>query len=206
MFKDKNLEYYIRNGETVAEKKNKKDYNKKVLTRNQKNLVNEEFLDTFLKLHPGNREFRAERTIREFNDFLVNKVLNTREGVELPYHLGILITIVYPNKNNPLNIIKSIDHNKEIQYTNMESDGYGTRILYITSQASRTFKYVKFWGFKPTPEVNKQLGETFKRQWKLYAVVSNIMFSSALFTKKKRVVQAKTFEERANKDYNPLEW
>jgi len=176
----------------------------KNLERDTKNLVTGKLIKEFVKQNPKDCGVKYKEELLEFNDYLLDRVLDLREGVELPGYCGILVVIAYPSKFNHINIVKTVKEGTKITYANNESDGYHCRLCFITHDCSKHFKKVKYWGFQATKELNEKLSQTFKKQWKKYAVVSNLMYTRSLYAEKRKKRTKAIAILKSN--YNPLEW
>ena len=168
-----------------------------------KNIVDKQFISTFLKDNPGSEKYDIKGILFDFNKKLSDIIIRTRDGIELPNNLGSMFTITYPKKDNRVNILRSKELCSVVTYTNAECDGYQCRIVHVTDQVKTRNKYSKFWGFTPSRDTNKQLSIVYPTQWKIYVLVANILFASGALRRKRGAQESAREHQRIElKTYN----
>jgi hypothetical protein len=172
----------------------------------EKEIVDWDFINDFLNLYPELEGKNIKKILYNFNEYIANVVMNTREGISLPYFMGDIITVVYPAKGNTYNINKSVETGTVVTYTNMQSDGYNCRIMYSISKVTYRFKYARYWGFEPSDKFRKAQSISYPPQWKKFVVIPNTRFANEIYRKPKNLMYADKMRKEELKTYDPLKW
>lgn len=152
------------------------------------NFTNVEFYKKFIQDNPKYASLSVEKfkeIISTFNGLIWKKVIDTREGVELPEQLGYLFIGTCPRKKSNVNFNKSALLGQKIQNQNWESDQYLAKIFYTNFETKYRFKYHELWGFTGIRDFKRTLGQTYPQEWKKYLMVDNMVRVSRIFRKQK---------------------
>lgn len=152
------------------------------------NFTNVEFYKKFIQDNPKYASLSVEKfkeIINTFNGLIWKKVIDTREGVELPEQLGYLFIGTCPRKKSNVNFNKSALLGQKIQNQNWESDQYLAKIFYTNFETKYRFKYHELWGFTGIRDFKRTLGQTYPQEWKKYLMVDNMVRVSRIFRKQK---------------------
>lgn len=170
-------------------KYNKPDLNAPRYRPKKLNLTNIEMYEKFLQENP---KF-SSLTIKQFKDIITSfngkiwhRVIDSRDGVELPEQLGFIFIGTCPRKNsdNP-NYKVSNQYGQKIQNQNWESDQYVAKIFYTNFETKYRFKHHEMWGFKGLRDFKRTVAKTYPTEWKKYVQVDNLLKVSLLFRKQK---------------------
>jgi len=174
----------------VATKYNKPDLNAPRYRPKKLNLTNQEVYSQFLEQNP---RFASSLTVTQFKDVIKsfngkiwNKVIESRDGVELPEQLGFIFIGTCPRKHNDNpNYKVSNQYGQKIQNQNWESDQYVAKIFYTNFETKYRFRHHEMWGFTGLRDFKRTVAKTYPTEWKKYVQVDNLVKVSLLFRKQK---------------------
>jgi hypothetical protein len=173
----------------VATKYKQPDLNAPRYRPKKLNLTNSNVYNQFVQENPRFSSLTAtqfKEVISSFNGKIWNKVIESRDGVELPEQLGYLFIGTCPRKqgDNP-DFRKSNQYGKKIQNQNWESDQYVAKIFYTNFETKYRFKHHEMWGFTGLRDFKRTVAKTYPQEWKKYVQVDNLVKVSLLFRKHK---------------------
>jgi hypothetical protein len=150
------------------------------------NLTNIDFYNQFVKDNPkysslSHNDFK--KIISTFNGRIWEKVIQERDGVELPEQLGYLFIGTCPRKKSNVDFDKSARYGVKLQNQNWESDNYTAKIFYTNFETKYKFKHNDLWGFVGVRDFKRNVGKTYPKEWKKYLMVDNMTKVSRLFRK-----------------------
>lgn len=153
------------------------------------NLTNSNVYNQFVQENPRFSSLTAtqfKEVVSTFNGKIWNKVIESRDGVELPEQLGYLFIGTCPRKqgDNP-DFRKSNQYGRKIQNQNWESDQYVAKIFYTNFETKYRFKHHEMWGFTGLRDFKRTVAKTYPQEWKKYVQVDNLVKVSLLFRKHK---------------------
>jgi len=176
------------------------------LIRDIKKVIDDKFTEEFHSNHPKSNGVLLEPILYKFNKHLGSVITSTREGVELPFLMGFMFTVSFKKNMNRVNIDMTEQEQVPVTYTNLETDGYQCRVMYITCKSGAKFKNIKYWGFDLSKEFKKDLSIAYPKNWKIFPVVNNPLFSSTLVTTSAQLRKMENTNKERVKVYNPLKW
>jgi hypothetical protein len=147
-------------------------------------ILNREFYSTFRKAHPEvnltNKQIREIISIA--GDLFQEKVIERRDGVELPEQLGhIFIGSTAETKSGNIDYKRSIELGKKVRHKNYETDGLTAKIFYTNFGSNYRFRFHKLWKFKPVRQFSERVGKTYPEKYAKYIRVECTMKISHLF-------------------------
>lgn len=150
------------------------------------NLTNIDFYNQFVKDNPkysslSHHDFK--KIISTFNGRIWQKVIQERDGVELPEQLGYIFIGTCPRKKSNVDFDKSAKYGIKLQNQNWESDNYTAKIFYTNFETKYKFKHNDLWGFVGIRDFKRNVGKTYPKEWKKYLMVDNMTKVSRLFRK-----------------------
>lgn len=148
------------------------------------NLTNRMFYDQFVEEHPKMAALGVDKfkeVISVYNGRIWEKVIEERDGVELPEQLGFLFIGTCPRKKDNVDHKKSGLYGIKIQNQNWESDHYIAKIFYTNFENKYRFKHHELWGFTGVRDFKRMVGKTYPAEWKKYVMVDNLVRVSRLF-------------------------
>ena len=173
----------------MAIKYNKPDLNAPRYRPKKLNLTNQDVYQKFVDENPRFASLTVTQfkdVIKSFNGKIWNKVIESRDGVELPEQLGYLCIGSCPRKQNDNpDRVKSILYGMKVQNQNWESDQYVAKIFYTNFETKYRFKHHEMWGFTGVRDFKRTVAKTYPQEWKKYVQVDNLVKVSLLFRKQK---------------------
>jgi hypothetical protein len=173
----------------VAIKYKKPDLNAPRYRPKKLNLTNTTVYNQFVLENPRFSSLTAtqfKEVISKFNGKIWNKVIESRDGVELPEQLGYLFIGTCPRKQGEnTNYRMSAEVGQKVQNQNWESDQYVAKIFYTNFETKYRFKHHEMWGFAGLRDFKRTVAKTYPTEWKKYVQVDNLVKVSLLFRKQK---------------------
>lgn len=173
----------------MATKYKKPDLNAPRYRPKKLNLTNAQVYQQFIDENPRYATLTVKQfkeVITKFNGKIWNKVIESRDGVELPEQLGFMFIGTCPRKKSDnVDYIRSIEYGFKIQNQNWESDQYVAKIFYTNFETKYRFKYNEMWGFTGLRDFKRTVAHTYPTEWKKYVQVDNLIKVSRLFRKYK---------------------
>ncbi len=114
--------------------------------------------------------------IVEFNKAMADAIIDNRDGVSLPDHIGNILTIAIgtpTSKRKFTNWKASKEAGKKIVHTNLHSNGYVGHICYIRSLEKYKFPNSEFWWLEIDDRLKNKLAQAFITNWKKYIIAPN---------------------------------
>jgi len=148
------------------------------------NLTNQSFYDQFARDNPKLNQLGKEKfkeIIACFNGKIWEKVIEERDGVELPEQLGYVFIGTCPRKKDNIDFDKSAMYGVKLQNQNWESDNYVAKIFYTNYETKYKFKNNDLWGFIGVRDFKRNVAKTYPKEWKKYIQVDNMIRVSRLF-------------------------
>ena len=173
----------------MATKYKKPDLNAPRYRPKKLNLSNKDTYNQFISENPrfGSLTItQFKEVIKQFNGMVWQHVIDNRDGVELPEHLGFVFIGTCPRKHgdNP-DHKKSQHYGVKVQNQNWESDQYVAKIFYTNFETKYRFKHHEMWGFTGVRDFKRTVAHTYPQEWKKYVQVDNLVKVSLLFRKQK---------------------
>lgn len=151
---------------------NKPDLNAPRYRPTKLNLTNKEFYDQFITQHPKHSKLSVDEfknVIKTFNGLIWDKVIEQRDGVELPEQLGYIFIGSCPRrKKESVDYKKSAYYGQCIENQNWESDNYMAKIFYTNFETKYKFKNNDLWGFTGVRDFKRSVSHTYPKEWKKY--------------------------------------
>jgi hypothetical protein len=162
------------------------------------------FYKKFIKEFPQYKNLSLKEfknIIWEFNGAIWKKIVETRDGIELPEQLGYLFvgTCTKTKKINT-DFYKSNSLGVNVKHQNWESDNYIAKIFYTNFEQKYTWKYHELWTFKAIRYFKQGVAKEYRVRWKQYLMVDNLVRASKAF-------RQMTYKHKKNKeDLDSLEY
>lgn len=151
------------------------------------NVLNIALYKEFKKKYPKYQhiDYKTFRSIiKRCNDVFKEKVIEYREGVELPQSLGfIFIGTCDPGKGKKLNVdyAKSIQYNTLITHKNWETDGKLGKIFYTNYSVKYKVIDRQLWKFTPCRNFSRTVKAEYPKDWTKYIKVDSQTKISRLY-------------------------
>lgn len=190
----------------MAKEYKKPDLNAPRFRPKKLNFTNVEFYNKFLEENPKYSNLSLndfKNIIKSFNGLIWEKVIQERDGIQLPEQLGYLFIGSCPKKKGDnVNYKKSEQYGIKIQNQNWESDQFTAKIFYTNFETKYRFKNHDLWGFKGLRDFKRMVGQTYPKEWKKYIQVDNLLKISRLFRIEKEKHSQKDITDELLKTYD----
>lgn len=112
------------------------------------------------------------------------KLVEVRDGVELPEQLGFLFIGSTPaTKNGNIDYKKSIELGKEVRHKNWETDELTGKIFYTNYGTKYRFKFREAWRFSPVRQFKRYVAALYPIHFMNYVKVDSRLKVSQMFRK-----------------------
>lgn len=123
-------------------------------------------------------------------DTLIEKLINNREGVQLPSNAGHLLVgtmnEIGKKLGKAINQAVVCEHKIAVPYSNDDTAGNRPWIYYTTHATPVPLKGSKMWAFEPHQKLIKKTYEAYKKNWRLYYVVDKPQYVSMMLRDKRQ--------------------
>lgn len=153
------------------------------------NIIDDDYLEQFrLKFpeysHYGKRELK--KIVHKFNGLLWDKVIEHRDGIELPQGLGFVFIGSCGNvTSDNIDYGKSIKYGVVVKHKNWDTDGYVGKIFFSAYYAKYKLRERSIWAFTASREFKRTVKERYKEDFKKYIVVENTTDVVKMYKKNK---------------------
>jgi len=138
-------------------------------------ILDKEFFDNFKKNHPKYKDLdnkMLRQIIKRFNQALYQKVIDTRDGVQLPEQIGwIFIGTCQRSKKDNIDFAKSNKYGVRVTNNNWETDGKLAKIFFTNYAPKHKMKNREFWKFVACREFKRTVAKTYPENWNMYVQV-----------------------------------
>lgn len=150
-------------------------------------LFNREFCRKIRKQHKELSQL-SDDTIKAIihtcGQVVQEKVVEVRDGVELPEQLGFLFIGSTPaTKNGNINYKKSIELGLEVRHKNWETDELTGKIFYTNYGAKYRFKFRETWRFLPVRQFKRYVAVKYPANYLNYVKINSHIKVSWMFRK-----------------------
>jgi hypothetical protein len=155
----------------------------------------------------GLSDSEIRRIIVTFNTELWRKVVEYRDGVEIPAQIGhVFVGSCKPVKSKiNTDIEKSIIYDKRISHQNYESDSYVAKIFFTTFANKYKFKNHHLWAFAGHRTFTRTVSANYKNNWNKYVLVEPYMKVSAIYKKALGEERRQQEQQDLLKNYNEFD-
>lgn len=107
--------------------------------------------------------------IATYLELIVNTVIETRDGVEIP-NFAHMIIISRPNTSNTkfTDVKKSLEYDMKINHNNMSSENRFCKIIFSNKSKKYKIKHKRFWTFKASKTVRSKISKEFNKNYNRY--------------------------------------
>ena len=138
-------------------------------------ILNKQFLKEFKIKHPQYKNIMdatLKKMIKEFNRFIYQKIVNSRDGVELPESIGwLFIGTCQESKKKNIDFAKSKEYGLNITNKNWASDGKLAKIFFTNYAPKHKMKNREFWSFTACREFKRAVAKSYPENWNMYRVI-----------------------------------
>jgi hypothetical protein len=138
-------------------------------------ILNKEFFENFKKTHPKYKNLddaMLRKIIKRFNQVLYQKVIDTRDGVQLPEQIGwLFIGTCQKSKKDNIDYAKSKKYGIKVTNNNWDTDGKLAKIFFTNYAPKHKIKNREFWGFTACREFKRAVAKSYPENWNMYLEV-----------------------------------
>ena len=158
------------------------------------NILNKEFFESFKKKYSKYKyldNLDLKNIIKKFNYAVYNKVIDVRDGIQLPESIGwLFIGTCQQSKKQNVNYAKSLKYGVSVSNNNWETDGKLAKIFFTNHAPKHKIKNREFWGFTACRNFKRSVAKTYPENWNMYIVVDatkklNLTYSNAVYRDRK---------------------
>jgi len=158
------------------------------------NVLNKEFFESFKKKYGKYKDLDnldLKNIIKKFNYAVYNKVIDVRDGIQLPESIGwLFIGTCQQSKKQNVNYAKSLKYGVSVSNNNWETDGKLAKIFFTNYAPKHKIKNREFWGFTACRNFKRSVAKTYPENWNMYIVVDatkklNLTYSNAVYKDRK---------------------
>ena len=158
------------------------------------NVLNKEFFESFKKKYSKYKDLDnsdLKNIIKKFNYAVYNKVIDVRDGIQLPESIGwLFIGTCQQSKKQNVNYAKSLKYGVSVSNNNWETDGKLAKIFFTNHAPKHKIKNREFWGFTACRNFKRSVAKTYPENWNMYIVVDatkklNLTYSNAVYKDRK---------------------
>jgi hypothetical protein len=112
------------------------------------------------------------KVIKRFNQVLYQKVIDTRDGVQLPEQIGwLFIGTCQQSKKDNIDYAKSKKYGVKVTNNNWDTDGKLAKIFFTNYAPKHKMKNREFWGFTACREFKRAVSRSYPENWNMYLQV-----------------------------------
>jgi hypothetical protein len=138
-------------------------------------ILNKEFFENFKKTYPKYKNLEdsmLRKIIKRFNQVLYQKVIDTRDGVQLPEQIGwLFIGTCQQSKKDNIDYAKSKKYGVKVTNNNWDTDGKLAKIFFTNYAPRHKMKNREFWGFTACREFKRAVSKSYPENWNMYLQV-----------------------------------
>ena len=173
-------------------------------------VVTQKFLTDFANSHPEHPPLSVRdvnNIIKAFNAKVVDTVINTRDGFELPKQLGyIFMARCLPKLKSNVDYKTSEAHEKVVQHKNWNSDDFLCKVFYTNHASKFSFLDHKLWSALPAREFSRAASDAFKTNWVNCIQVDHTLKIAKLYRKRSFKQYILEKENSVLENYNEFEF
>ena len=162
------------------------------------NFVSEKMFKDFRKKYPEYKDLSDTKLRSVFNKFcegIVDAVIENRDGVALPNHLGnIFIGKCYM----PMRKVKAKNFYKNgepVVYSNLETDNRLMKIFFESKSSKFPLPHRVIWVFKFNQTSKRKISAEFKKNHRKYIEVEGTIKINTLFDQRKKIPKKDKYNE-----------
>jgi len=107
--------------------------------------------------------------IEDFNDMFSDEVVNNRDGVKLPGHMGFMALCAFkPKYRTPLNWLQIDDTGLQIKDLNLDTNELVCKIVYSNYTAKYKLRHLHVWKFEGCRRFKNKASAAFRINYNKY--------------------------------------
>jgi hypothetical protein len=147
---------------------------------------------------------QIKSVIKAFNGLIQDQVINTRDGIQLPEHLGHLHIGSYKSTGPNIDFKASVQYGQIIQRRNFHTDGLVAKIVYANGKDKYLFKNKFLWSFSAVRQFKRAVSKFFPEQWPMYLQMDSLQRLNKSYANQMRKIANKN-KGVIPENYNPFD-
>jgi nucleoid DNA-binding protein len=143
--------------------------------------------------------------VKQFNETVLQNIVDNREGVELPQGLGYIFIGSCKIKKECVDYGKSIKYGIRVTHKNWNTEGYASKIFYSNCSVKYRVQDNNLWMFKAARNLKKHASKAFSENWNKYIHIDESTKLSKYISIGKNIEKLKKKNEDILKTYNEFE-
>jgi hypothetical protein len=184
----------------------KPDLNAPRFRNKRKSVLTVDTLKKFKEKYPQYKDLdypQFKKIIMTFNQTIVDGIIDSRGGVELPDGLGYIFIGSCPAaKKKNIDFKKSTEFGVEATHRNWDSDNKLMKIFYTNRNTKYPFRNKQVWAFKASKPFRKAASAVYKEEWTKYIEVAPTEKISARFDRNRKKARKKDLKPYIPEGYD----
>ncbi len=150
---------------------NKPDFSKPRYRAKRLEIDGKEFYKSLVDKIPDASKLghsEVKKLIKQFNETVLQNIVDNREGVELPQGLGYIFIGSCKIKKECVDYGKSIKYGIRVTHKNWNTEGYASKIFYSNCSVKYKIPDNNMWIFKAARKLKKEASKAFSENWNKY--------------------------------------
>jgi nucleoid DNA-binding protein len=143
--------------------------------------------------------------IKQFNETVLQNIVDNREGVELPQGLGYIFIGSCKVKKECVDYGKSIKYGIRVTHKNWNTEGYLSKIFYSNCSVKYKIQDNNLWVFKAARKLKNEVSKAFSENWNKYIHIDESTKLSKYISIGKNMEKLKKKNDEILKTYNEFE-
>lgn len=143
--------------------------------------------------------------IKQFNETVLQNIVEGREGVELPQGLGYIFVGSCKIKKECIDYGKSIKYGIRVTHKNWNTEGYASKIFYSNCSVKYKVQDNNLWIFKAARKLKKEVSKAFNENWNKYIHIDQNTKLSKYISVGKQIEKRIKKTQEDLKTYNEFE-
>lgn len=139
--------------------------------RSKKSYIDDELCEKFRDKYPkyssiNNAELKD--ILKRFNGALLNNVIENRNGVSLPQHLGNIVICSCTRPNKKIEAVNFYKDGKKVTYSNISTNNKLMKIFFLPNSVRYPFKYCNLWTFSFNQTEKRYMAKKYAENFERY--------------------------------------
>jgi nucleoid DNA-binding protein len=187
---------------------NKPDFSKPRYRPKRLELDGKEFYKALVEKIPNAANIPhtdIKKLIKQFNETVLQNIVDNREGVELPQGLGYIFIGSCKIKKECVDYGKSIKYGVKVTHKNWNTEGYASKIFYSNCTVKYKIPDNNMWIFKAARKLKKEASKAFSENWNKYVHIDPGTRLSKYISVGKTIERLKRKTQERLQTYNEFE-
>jgi hypothetical protein len=150
-------------------------------------ILNKEFFDKFKQRYPKYKHLDKSdirNVIKTFNVSVYQKVIDSRDGIQLPEQVGwLFIGSCQQSKKKNVNFGKSLKYGVTVTNNNFDTDGKLAKIFFTNFAPKHKMRNREFWSFVACRDFKRTVAKTYAENWNMYVAIDSTKKLNTTYSK-----------------------